>query len=137
MSHTIADLPVQARHRTRRAAGWTATAALANGIAWTVGHLAHANYVVGTPLGDRQISLGMAIVATAAAGMAGWGLLAMFERRISRPRRRWTAVGLAVLVSSIVPIFSMPPAETPTRLALTGLHCLAAAILIPGLRAIR
>jgi hypothetical protein len=136
MLHTSIHQQAQGQHRVRQAAAWIATAALANGLAWVIGHLAHANYVLGTPLGDRHISLGVAVVATAAAGIAGWGLLVLFERRTSRPRTVWTAVALAVLLSSIVPIFVLP-AATPTRAALTGLHCLAAAILIPGLRCIR
>jgi hypothetical protein len=131
MSRITAQQPAQTRHRYRRAAA-VAAAAIANGIAWTVGHLAHAGYVLGTPVGDRQIGLSVTVAATTAAGLAGWGLLVLFERYTSRPQTLWTTVAVAVLGVSIVPIFVLP-ADTATRVALTGLHCLAAAILIPGL----
>lgn len=85
MSHITAQQPAQARQRYRRAAS-VAAAAIANGIAWTVGHLAHASYVLGTPVGDRQIGLSVTVAATTAAGLVGWGLLVLFERYTSHPQ---------------------------------------------------
>jgi hypothetical protein len=84
------------------------------------------DYLVITPLGVRPITLGLVAAGTTASGSASWAVLALVERYTSRH----TA---AVLTSSIVPIFVLP-ADAPSRITLTVLHCLAAAILIPGLR---
>ncbi|MBV9651145.1 MAG: hypothetical protein JO296_13545 [Pseudonocardiales bacterium] len=118
--------------RTRRL-GVVATAAIITSLAWLAGHLAGVDYLVVTPLSARPITLGLVAAGTAAAGSAGWALLVFLERHTRRARVIWTALALAVLTSSLVPIFVFP-ADAPTRVTLGVLHCLAAAILIPGLR---
>jgi drug/metabolite transporter (DMT)-like permease len=122
---------VRVRRSTRRAI-IVATAAAANGLAWVGGRQAEVDYVVQTPLGARQITVVLVIVATTMSGLAGWAAYSLLERRISNPMPAWIALALVVLALSIAPIFVLR-ANLDTRLALTALHCIAAAILIAGL----
>lgn len=132
MSHTATQRAVpNARWRTGRIVV-IAMAAAANGVAWLLGRLAHVDYVVDTPLATREITLALTVVATAAAGIAGWGVIALLERYTASPRGIWVTVTLLVLVLSIVPVFRTA-ADLPTQLMLTALHCVAAAVLIPAL----
>jgi uncharacterized protein DUF6069 len=109
-----------------------AIAATATGLAWLLGRLAHVDYVVDTPFGTREITLSLTVVATVAAGLAGWVVIALLERYRTSPWGVWIALTLAVLVLSIVPIFRTP-ANLGTQLMLTALHCVAGAVLIPAL----
>jgi peptidoglycan/LPS O-acetylase OafA/YrhL len=132
MSNMAAQLVVRnARWRAGRVAV-IAIAATATGLAWLLGRLAHVDYVVDTPIGARKITLALTIVATVAAGIAGWVLIAVLERYTSSPRGVWIALTLVVLALSIVPVFSTT-ANLGTQLMLTALHCVAAAVLIPSL----
>jgi uncharacterized membrane protein YecN with MAPEG domain len=132
MSHTAAQLVV-------RNAGWRAgrivaiaITATATGLAWLLGRLAHVDYIVDTPIGTRKITLALTVVATVAAGIAGWVVIALLERYTSSPRGVWIALTLVVLVVSIVPVF-WTAANLDTQIMLTALHCVAAAVLIPAL----
>ena len=119
----------------RRRAGRLAVigiAAAATGLAWVLGKLAHVDYIADTPTGTRQITLALTTVATLAAGLAGWIVIALLERYTSSPPRLWTALTIVVLVISIVPVFRTT-ANLGTQLMLTALHCVAAAVLIPAL----
>jgi hypothetical protein len=118
--------------RTGRRVIVIATAAIANGLAWVGGQRAHVDYVVQTPFGCREITLVLVIVATTLSGLAGWAVFSLLERHTSNTVRAWILLAALVLASSIVPIFVLR-ADLDTRLALTTLHCLAAAILIAGL----
>lgn len=109
-----------------------AIAAAATGLAWLLGRWAHVDYVVDTPIGNRQITLALTVVATLAAGLVGWGVIALLERYTSSPRAVWVALTLVVLVLSIVPVFRTT-ATLGTQLMLTALHCVAAAVPIPAL----
>ncbi|MGE2815991.1 DUF6069 family protein [Mycobacterium heidelbergense] len=129
MSHLTGQLAVR-WHAGR--AGVVAIATAATGLAWLLGRIAHVDYIVDTPIGTREITLALTIVATAAAGIAGWIAIALLERYASSPRIIWIALTLVVLVVSIVPIFRTT-ANLDTQLMLTALHCVAAAVLIPAL----
>jgi hypothetical protein len=132
MSHMAAQPVVRnARWRAGRVVT-IAIAATATGLAWLLGRLAHVDYIVDTPIGTRTISLGLTVVATVAAGLAGWVVIALLERYTSSPRRLWIALTLVVLVASIVPVFRTT-ASLGTQYMLTALHCVAAAVLIPAL----
>jgi Family of unknown function (DUF6069) len=109
-----------------------AIAVATTGLAWVAGRAAHVDYLVGSPFGTRQVTLPLTVVATAVAGLAGWGALALLRRYASRGRVIWIALALGVLGLSIAPVFATP-ADIDTRLALSALHCVAAAVLIPGL----
>jgi Family of unknown function (DUF6069) len=132
MSHMATQLALRnARWRTGRVVT-IAIAATATGLAWLLGRLAHVDYIVDTPIGRSQITLALTIVATAAAGIAGWIVIALLERYTSSPWRVWIALTLVVLVLSMVPVFRTT-ANLGTQLMLTTLHCVAAAVLIPVL----
>jgi peptidoglycan/LPS O-acetylase OafA/YrhL len=132
MSHMAAQRVVRnARWRTGRV-GAIAIAAAATGLAWLAGRLAHVDYIADTPIGTRQITLGLSVGATVAAGIAGWAVIAVLERYTASPRTMWIALTLVVLVLSIVPVF-LTTANLPTQLMLSVLHCVAAAVLIPAL----
>ena len=132
MSHMAAQLVVRnARWRAGRIVA-IAIAAAATGLAWFLGRLAHVDYIVDTPIGTRKITLALTVVATVAAGIAGWVVIALLERYTSSPRGVWIALTLVVLVVSIVPVF-WTTANLDTQLMLTALHCVAAAVLIPAL----
>jgi len=63
------------------------------------------------------------------AGLCGWALLALLERRTARPRRTWTITALVVLVLSLVTPISggVGPASTATLLTM---HLVVGAVLI-------
>jgi hypothetical protein len=70
---------------------------------------------------------------TLGASLAGWGILAALERRMSNARETWTAVALVVLVASL----GLPLAAGTTissQIALAMMHLAAAGVLIPTLR---
>jgi hypothetical protein len=70
---------------------------------------------------------------TLGASLAGWGILAALERRMSNAREIWTAVALVVLVASL----GLPLAGGTTissKIALAMMHLAAAGVLIPTLR---
>lgn len=129
MSHFTGHLAVR-RHAGR--VGVLAIATAATGLAWLLGRIARVDYIVDTPIGTREITLALTIVATVAAGIAGWIAIALLERYTSSPRSIWIALTLVVLVVSIVPVFRTT-ATLDTQLMLTALHCVAAAVLIPAL----
>jgi hypothetical protein len=132
MSHMARQLAVRnAPWRAARVVA-IAIAATATGLAWLLGRLAHVDYIADTPIGTRQITLALTIVATVGAGIAGWVVIALLERYTSSPWGVWIALTLVVLVLSIVPVFQTT-ANLGTQLMLTALHCVAAAVLIPAL----
>ena len=67
-----------------------------------------------------------------AGWLAGWAVSSLLERHASDVVRAWITLTVVVLTLSILPIFALR-ASNDTRLALTALHCLAAAILTAGL----
>jgi hypothetical protein len=120
------------RGRTARRVIVLAAAALANGLAWLAGRHARVDYIVQTPMGAREITLSLVVVATLVSGLAGWAVFSVLERRTGNTGRVWIALAALVLVLSILPIFVLR-AHLDTKLALTALHCIAAAILVVGL----
>jgi peptidoglycan/LPS O-acetylase OafA/YrhL len=109
-----------------------AVAATATGLAWLFGRFAHVDYIADTPMGTRQITLPLIVVATVVAGIAGWGLIALLERYTRSSGRIWIALTIVVLVLSILPVFRTT-ANPATQYTLAALHCVAAAVLIPAL----
>jgi predicted permease len=72
-------------------------------------------------------------VASAVVSLAGWGLLALLERRTANARKIWTIVaviGCALSLGS--PLISGVGAGA--KLGLASLHLVVGAVLIPGLR---
>ncbi|MWA04019.1 hypothetical protein F8568_027285 [Actinomadura sp. LD22] len=71
------------------------------------------------------------IVSTLLIGLAGWGLLAVLERRAKRPGRTWgITAGIVLGLSMTGPLDSEGPG---TYLALTAMHLIVGAVLIAGL----
>ena len=71
-------------------------------------------------------------LSSLAAGLLGWGLLELLERRSSRARRTWTVWAAVVFAVSLLGPLG---AETAGAAAgLVSLHALVAGILVVGLR---
>jgi uncharacterized protein DUF6069 len=132
MSHNVVNGSVIRAGRTARRVIVIAAAAVANVLAWLAGRHAHVDYIVQTPLGVREITLSLVIAATLVSGLAGWAVFSLLDRRTRNTGRAWIALAALVLALSILPIFVLR-AHLDTKLALTALHCIAAAILIAGL----
>jgi Kef-type K+ transport system membrane component KefB len=72
-------------------------------------------------------------VASAVVSLAGWGLLALLERRTANARKIWTIVALIACALSLgSPLTSGVGAGA--KLGLASLHLVVGAVLIPGLR---
>jgi Family of unknown function (DUF6069) len=81
----------------------------------------------------QSVGLEYVVGASLVASLAGWGLLALMERRTARARTIWTGVAVVVLVASL----SLPltaGTTTSARVALALTHIAVAAVLIPALR---
>jgi len=108
---------------------WAAVAAL---LIWLVkGPLTGVDLVVRNR--DATSTVGpVAVVAVAlAAGLVGWGLLALLERVTTRARRLWAVIAVVVLLVS----FAGPLGATTIQAkgALAAMHAVVGAILIAGL----
>jgi Family of unknown function (DUF6069) len=78
----------------------------------------------------QQIGSGEVVLVSLLAGLAGWALLDLLERFTSHTRGIWTASALVVLAVSLLgPLGG--GVTTAARVALTGMHLAAAAVLIP------
>ena len=80
----------------------------------------------------QTVAAGQVIGAAAVAGLIGWLLLALLERRTPRARTVWTATALLVLALSLL----LPLTAGTTAAAVTGLivlHLTVGAVVIPGL----
>jgi hypothetical protein len=81
----------------------------------------------------QDVGIGLVVVSALGGSLAGWGLLALLERRYARARTIWTWIALAFLLVS----FSAPLSAgttTTTKFALAMMHLAVAAVLIPTLR---
>jgi hypothetical protein len=81
----------------------------------------------------QNVAFGVVVGFTLGASLAGWGILAALERRMSNAREIWTAVALVVLVASL----GLPLAAGTTlssQITLAMMHLAAAGVLIPILR---
>jgi len=109
---------------------WAAVAAL---LIWLVqGPVTGVDLVVRN--GNATTTVGpVAVVAVAlAAGLVGWGLLALLERVTTRARLLWAVVAVAVLLLSFAgPLGSATTVQA--KGALAAMHAVVGAILIAGL----
>jgi hypothetical protein len=81
----------------------------------------------------QGVGIEAVVVSSLAGSLAGWGLLAILERRSARARAIWTGIAVAVLLAS----FSLPLSAgttTATKVGLAMMHLAVAAVLIPTLR---
>ena len=80
----------------------------------------------------QTVAAGQVIGAAAVAGLIGWLLLALLERRTPRARTVWTVTALLVLALSLL----LPLTAATTAAAAAGLivlHLTVGAVAIPGL----
>ena len=80
----------------------------------------------------QSVGIDLVVLSALAGSLAGWGLLAILERRFTRARTIWTGIAIAVLLVS----FSAPISAgttTTTKFALAMMHVAVAAVLIPTL----
>ena len=81
----------------------------------------------------ESIGIDYVIGASLAASLAGWGLLALLERRTARARRIWTGIAFVVVVlSSNFPLTAGTTMSSKVALAL--MHVAVAAVLVPAMR---
>jgi len=81
----------------------------------------------------QGVGIASVVVSSLAASLAGWGLLAILERRFARARVIWTAIAIAVLLASLsVPLSAGN--TTTAKVSLAMMHLVVAAVLIPTLR---
>ena len=81
----------------------------------------------------QGVGIAAVVVSSLVGSLAGWGLLALLERRFAQARAIWTGIAIAVLLAS----FSLPLSAgttTSTKVALAMMHLAVAAVLIPTLR---
>jgi hypothetical protein len=100
MSTTTVDRPSRALRR----AGAVVAAALAALAVWVVAVPIAGLDLAAAPIGGPVAPVGPLAVAAGPllAGLSGWALLAVLERRTSRARRTWTVIALVVLALSLV-----------------------------------
>ena len=83
--------------------------------------------------GRMHINAGSVFFASAVVAFAGWGLLAILERRTPNARTVWTVVAvIAWIVSLGSPLFNGIGIEA--KLGLASLHLVVGAAVIVGLR---
>jgi hypothetical protein len=101
---------------------WTVTVAL-------IGHRLLVTNASGTkpPL---DITLPLVTVFALAAGLIGWGLLAVLERFTRRAATIWTVLAGFMFLISFLPLTG-PGTPVSTRLVLGSMHVAVAAVLIP------
>ncbi len=81
----------------------------------------------------QGVGIDYVIGASLAASLAGWGLLALLERRTARARRIWTGIAFVVVVLSLsLPLIAGTTMSSKVALAL--MHVAVAAVLIPAMR---
>jgi hypothetical protein len=132
MSVQLDVRPIRVEGRSRLAvAGITVVAAL---VLWAI--LAP---VAGVELeamqGSRQIHVGAGsiIFASAVMSFAGWGLLAVLERRTPNARKVWTILAVAACILSLgSPLVG--GIGVGAKLGLASLHLIVGATVILGLR---
>lgn len=131
MSTTSTTAPVRVEGRSRLAVvGITVVAALA---VWAL--LAPvAGIELEAQQGSRiQVGPGSVLFASAAMAFAGWGLLAILERRTLNARKAWTVVAvIACLTSLSSPLSS--GIGVGAKLGLASLHLVVGATVVVGLR---
>jgi len=142
MTTTAPDHLASARHANQgrrspvRSGIVVGTAAVA-ALAWAVITIGFDATIHGPTFADatpEPVGIGAVAMATLAAGLIGWVLLAAIERWTKAPTRIWTpTVVVAALVSLGGPL-SGSGVTVGDRLALISAHLLVAAIYIPLIR---
>lgn len=121
------------RSRPRARAMGVGGGLLAALLVWTV-----AGSVVGVDLQvtagtdqPRPVDVNSVIVASLAAGLAGWASVALLERLTHRARPLWVGLALVVLVLSLAP--TQAGVTAATTAALSVMHLAVAGVVLPVL----
>ncbi|MFI7062908.1 DUF6069 family protein [Kribbella sp. NPDC050124] len=80
-----------------------------------------------------QVGVGSVFFASAAMAFAGWGLLAVMERRTLNARKAWTVVAVIACLTSLGSPLSSG-IGVGAKLGLASLHLVVGAAVIVGLR---
>ena len=129
----MAPTDAKTRPSRRRRALAVLGAAAATLTVWAVaGPLAGVDLRVHAGSGTQHIGPATVVAVSILTGLAGWALLAAMEHFTLRARAVWTATALTVLALSLAGPLSSN-ATTAAKVALTGMHLAAAAVLIPAL----
>ncbi|MEU4605832.1 DUF6069 family protein [Kribbella sp. NPDC023972] len=83
--------------------------------------------------GDRRVSACRATVCASAMAFAGWGLLAILERRTLNARKVWTVLAVIACTTSLGSPLSSG-IGVGAKLGLASLHLVVGATVILGLR---
>jgi hypothetical protein len=112
--------------------GTVAAAVLAALAVWVLAVPVLGLELAAAPIGGpvQQITPIAVAAGSLCAGLSGWALLAVLERRVAEPRRTWMLVASVVLALSLAtPVLGgVDPASTATLLAM---HLVVGAVLIP------
>ena len=97
---------------------------------WTIlGPIAGLDLTVRSGGRTDRVGAPAVVVSSVLVGLAGWGLLAVLERAVSRPALVWRIIAAVVLAVSLLgPIGAATTAGTAWGLA--GLHMAVATVLI-------
>lgn len=127
---------VQRRHRALSRAGVTLFAVGTAVAIWAVAvHVLDVD-VRSPAMGETpasEVTAAQVAVASLAAALAGWGLLATLERLTRRPRLIWTAIAGVVLLLSLGAPLSGEGIGAGSQTVLALLHLAVGAVLIPGM----
>jgi hypothetical protein len=135
MATTTIRYGARANRVTRTRALSVAGAVLAAVAVWAVAvPLSGTHLLIRFGSGAAQsVGIDYVIGASLAASLAGWGLLALLERRTARARRIWTGIAFVVVVLSL----SLPLTAGTTissKMALALMHVAVASVVIPVMR---
>jgi hypothetical protein len=112
-----------------RRAAVVAGAAAAAGAPWTLlDPIGGVDLAVRSGESVNHIEPASVLVTALVVGLAGWGLLAWFERRLKRPHRTWVATAAGVFLISLTgPLGGVTGGA---KLGLALLHVTVAAVVI-------
>jgi hypothetical protein len=81
----------------------------------------------------QSVGIGYVIGASLIGSLAGWGVLALLERRTAQARTIWTALAVVVVLASL----SLPltaGVSTSTKVTFAVMHVVVGGVLIAAMR---
>jgi hypothetical protein len=121
----------------QRGALAVAGATVAAAVPWAVAAIAGTDLEVTSGGWTMDVGLPLVLGAALVVSLAGWGVLALLQRRLGDPRRArriWTIIAVTVLLLSLAGPLTAD-ATTAARVYLAHMHVAVGLVLIPGLRA--
>jgi Family of unknown function (DUF6069) len=137
MSVHAMDQAASATGVAKRRAAAVVGSILATAAVWLVGVVGFdvelSTPVMGNPPQQYTIGLPFVLVASAAAALLGWALVAVLDRVTAHARAIWTTVAVVVFLLSLGAPWSGTGITAANRVVLTLMHVAVAAVLIPGM----